>query len=124
MTMKQCKLAIIITSLLAFNWPRLRIMSERQSDQPTYRHKLFEIFTPRCPVWCQLVTVPNIHSLNSQSQPAHSVSMGEVPSGNTQNGRTVLLLTDSESGSPVSYSSFLVTTCLSRLVSKIFTHDR
>jgi len=43
--------------------------------------------------------------------------------GNTQNGGTVLqianLVADSESGSPVSYSSFLVTVCLSCLVSEI-----
>jgi len=48
--------------------------------------------------------------------------------GNTQNGRTVFpianLMADSESGSPVSYSSFLVTICLSRLVSEIFACDR
>jgi len=53
--------------------------------------------------------------------------MGEVPTGNIQNGRTVLqianLMADSESGSPVSYSSFLVTICLSRLVSEIFVCD-
>jgi len=47
--------------------------------------------------------------------------------GNTQNGGTILpianLITDSESGSPDSYSSFLVTIRLSRLVSEIFTCD-
>jgi len=48
--------------------------------------------------------------------------------GNTQNGGTVLpianLITDSEPGSLDSYSSFLVTTRLSRLVSEIFACDR
>jgi len=48
--------------------------------------------------------------------------------GNTQNGGTVLpiarLAVDAESGSPDSYSSFLVTICLSRLVSEIFACDR
>jgi len=48
--------------------------------------------------------------------------------GNTQNGGTVLpianLMADSESGSPDSYSSFLVTKRLSRLVSEIFACDR
>jgi len=34
------------------------------------------------------------------------------------------LMADSESGSPVSYSSFLVTTCLFRLVSILFIRDR
>jgi len=47
--------------------------------------------------------------------------------GNTQNGRTVLpianLMADSELGSPVSCSSFLVTICLSRLVLEIFECD-
>jgi len=33
-------------------------------------------------------------------------------------------MADSKSGSPVSYSSFLVTTCLSRLVLEIFAFDR
>jgi len=53
-----------------------------------------------------------------------SVSVGEVLTGNAQNGGTVLpianLMADSESGSPVSYSSFPVTIRLSRLVSEIF----
>jgi len=48
--------------------------------------------------------------------------------GNTQNGGTVLaianLVADSESGSPDSYSSFLVTMGLSRLVSEIFACGR
>jgi len=48
--------------------------------------------------------------------------------GNTQNGGTVLpianLMADSESGSPSSYSRFIVTISLSRLVSEIFTRDR
>jgi len=48
--------------------------------------------------------------------------------GNTQNGRTVLpianLIADSESRSPVSYSSFLVTIHLPLLVLEIFSCDR
>jgi len=47
---------------------------------------------------------------------------------NTQDDRTVLLIgnlmANSESESPVSYSSFPVTTCLSRTVSEIFVCDR
>jgi len=47
---------------------------------------------------------------------------------NTQNGGTVLpivnLMADSELGSPDSYSSFLVTIHLSRLVLEIFGCDR
>jgi len=50
------------------------------------------------------------------------------PPGNTQNGETILpivnLMADSESGSPDSYSSFLVTICPSHVVSQIFTCDR
>jgi len=49
-------------------------------------------------------------------------------SGNTQDGGTGLpianLMADSESGSPDSYSSFLVTIRPSRLVSEIFGCDR
>jgi len=56
------------------------------------------------------------------------VWMGKVPTGNTQNGGNVLLIAnvmaESESGSPDSYPSFLVTTCLSRLVLEIFVCDR
>jgi len=48
--------------------------------------------------------------------------------GNTQNGGTVLpiasLMADSELESPDSYSSFLVTIRLCRLVSEIFACDR
>jgi len=48
--------------------------------------------------------------------------------GNNQNDGTILpianLMTDSKSGSPVSYSSFLVTIGLSLSVSEIFTCDR
>jgi len=50
-----------------------------------------------------------------------SVTTGEVPTGNTQNGGTVLPIAnpmmDSETGSPDSHPSFLVTVRLSRLVS-------
>jgi len=48
--------------------------------------------------------------------------------GNTQNGGTIIpivnLMAASESGSPDSYLSLLVTIRLSRLVSEIFTYDR
>jgi len=56
--------------------------------------------------------------------------MGECHPGNAQHGGTVLpianLMADFESGSPVSYSSFLVTigVGLSGLVSEIFACDR
>jgi len=48
--------------------------------------------------------------------------------GNTHNGGTILplanVMADSESGSPDSYSSFLVTIHLSCLVLEIFVSDR
>jgi len=65
-----------------------------------------------------------IHSLYSLVQQAHFCLNGQYQPENTQNGKTVLpitnLMADSEPGSPVSYPSFLVTICLSRLVSEIF----
>jgi len=75
-----------------------------------------------CLDWCLF---PLIHSLG---QLPISVWMGKCQSGNTQNGGTVLpivnLMADSKSGSPDSYSSFLVTIRLSLLVSGIFACDR
>jgi len=66
----------------------------------------------RCPVWCCLCGI-----VYRRKRP-----------GNTQNGGTVLpianLMADSESGSPDSCSSVLVTIRLSRLVSDIFACDR
>jgi len=65
-----------------------------------------------------------IHSANRQLRS----EWAKCQPRNTQNGRTILpivnLMADSESRSPVSYSSFLVTICLSCLVSEIFTSDR
>jgi len=85
---------------------------------------------PRCPVWCRLVTVPtdSFTTFTSPTGPFLS-QWAKCQPGNTQNGGTVLpianLMADSESGSPVSYSSFLVTIFrLSRLVSEIFACDR
>jgi len=84
---------------------------------------------PRCPVWCQLVTVPTdpFTAFTRPTGPFLS-EWAKCQPGNTQNGRTVLpienLMADSESGSPVSYSSFLVTIGLSRLVLEIFECDR
>jgi len=72
------------------------------------------------PIWCRLVTVPTdpFTTLTSPTGPFLS-EWAKCQPGNTQNGRTVLpianLMADSESGSPDSYSSFLVTICLSRL---------
>jgi len=67
---------------------------------------------PRCQVWCRLYA-----TVYRRKRP-----------GNTQDGGTILpiakLMADSESGSPDSYSSFLVTICLSRLVLEIFACDR
>jgi len=81
---------------------------------------------PRCPVWCRLLTV-STDSFNSVSGPFLS-EWAKCQPGITLNGVTVLLIAnligDSESGSPVSYSSFLITICLSRLVSEIFACDR
>jgi len=80
---------------------------------------------PRCPVWCRLVTVPTdpFTTFTSPTGPLLS-EWAKCQLGNTQDGRTVLpianLMADSESGSPVSYSRFLVTICLSGLVSEIF----
>jgi len=71
---------------------------------------------PRCPVWCRLVTVPLIQLLQSQSQPAHP-QWAKCRPRNTQNGETIAnLVVDSESGSPSSYSRFIVTIDLSCLV--------
>jgi len=83
----------------------------------------------RCPVWCRLVTVPTdpFTTLKRPAGPFVSEWTTCQP-GNTQNGGTVFLITntmaDSESGSPVSCSSFLVTIGLSHLVSEIFACDR
>jgi len=89
------------------------IKTEAQT-QTRYR-PLWDMTTagrPRCSVWCRLYG-----TVYRRKRP-----------GNTQNDRTVLpianLMADSELGSPVSYLSFLVTICLSRLVSEIFTCDR
>jgi len=69
---------------------------------------------PRCPLWCHLYGRPTVYRIKRP--------------GNTQNGGTVLsvanLVAYSESGSSDSYSSFLVTIRLSRLVSEIFVCDR
>jgi len=84
---------------------------------------------PRCPVWCRLVTVPTdpFTTFTRPTGPLLS-EWAKCQPGNTQKGRTVLPIAnpmaDSESGSPVSYSSFLVTTCLSRLVLEIFMCDK
>jgi len=84
---------------------------------------------PWCPERCWLVTVPTDPFTTSTSPTGPFLSeWANCQPGNTQNGRTVLLIAnlmaDSESGSPNSYSSFLVTICLSRLVLEIFTCDR
>jgi len=84
---------------------------------------------PRCPVCCRLVTVPTdpFTIFTSPIGPFLS-EWAKCKPGNTQNGGTILpianLMADSESGSPDSYLSFLVTIRLSRLVSEIFACDR
>jgi len=84
---------------------------------------------PRCPVWCRLVTFPT-DSFTTFTRPTGPFlsEWAKYQLGNTQNGGTILpianLMADSESGSPVSYSSFIITICLSRLVPEIFTCDR
>jgi len=84
---------------------------------------------PRCPEWCRLVTVPIylFATFTRPTGPFLSEWMKCQP-GNTQNGGTILpivnLMEDSESESPVSYLSLLVTICLSGLVSVIFACDR
>jgi len=84
---------------------------------------------PQCPVWCRLVTVPTdpFTIFTSPTGPFRS-EWAKRQLGNTQTGGTVLpianLMADSELKSPVSYSSFLVTIRLSRLVSEIFACDR
>jgi len=84
----------------------------------TRHHPLWDVMIaglPRCPVWCLLVTVPT-DPFTTFTRPT-AVWIGEVPTWNTQNGGTILPianpLADSELVSPVSYSSFLVTTGLS-----------
>jgi len=74
----------------------------------------------------RLVTVPTDPFIRPT---AHFCLNGRSPDPETpQNGGTVLpianLMVDSESGSPVSLSSILVTIRLSRLVSEIFACDR
>jgi len=84
---------------------------------------------PRCTVWCQLVTIPT-EPIPTFTRPTGLFlsEWAECQPGNTKNGRTVFLITnlmaDSELGSSVPYSSFLVTICLSCLVLEIFACDR
>jgi len=81
---------------------------------------------PRSPVWCQLVTVPTDPFTTFTSPTGPLLSEWEkCQPRNTQNGGTRLPITNSESGSPVSYfSGFLVTIGLSRLVLEIFASVR
>jgi len=77
-------------------------------------------------VWCRLVTVSTdpFTTFSSPTGPFLS-EWAKCQPGNIQNGGTIAnLMADSESGSPISYSSFLVIICLSRLVSEIFACDR
>jgi len=70
----------------------------------------------------RLMTAPNTPltrpSLNRQSADP------ETPKWRNRVLPIANLMANSESISPVSYSSFLVTICLSRLVSEIFAYDR
>jgi len=76
----------------------------------------------RCPGWCQLVTV-SVDPFTSTTGPFLSEWAKCLPR-NTQNGRTVLqivnLIADSETGSPGSYSCFVVTK-LSHFVPEILS---
>jgi len=69
----------------------------------------------------RMIHVP-VNSTHTQNPPLQSSAV------TTQCGANVLpivnLMADSESGSPSSYSCFIVTIGLSRLVSEIFTCDR
>jgi len=102
-------------------------MKNEVTKQTRYR-PLWNVKTagpPWRPVWCRLVTVPAdpFTTFTSPTGP-FLYEWAKCQPRNTQNGRTILpianLMADSESGSPVSHSSFLVTICLSRLVSEIF----
>jgi len=85
-------------------------MAEKYINTTRYR-PLWDVTIagmPRCPECCHL----------------YGTVYQRGRTGNTQNGRSALpianLVADSESGSPNSYSSFLVTICLSRFVSETF----
>jgi len=75
--------------------------------------------SPWCPVRYRLVTVPN--DLFTIFTSPFLSEWVKCQRGNTQNGGSVLpianLMADSESESTVSYSSFLVTICLSQFLS-------
>jgi len=86
--------------------------------------------------WCAVKKLLT-HSPTSLTDPVTTVTRSTSPflsewakcqSRNTKNGGTVLpianLMADSESGSPDSYSSFLVILRLSRLVLEIIVRDR
>jgi len=94
-------------------------------------HPLWDVMVAgpaRCPVWCRLVTVPT-DPVTTVTRPTGLFQSEWVKCRprNTQNGGTILPITnltvDSESGSPSSYSHYIVTTGLSRLVLEIFACD-
>jgi len=101
-------------------------------SEETRYHPLWDVtiaVPPRCPVWCRLVTVPT-DPFTTFTRPVGPFlsEWAKCQPGNTQNGRTVLpivnLMADSESGSPISHSLFIITIGLSYLVSEIFTCDK
>jgi len=128
----------------SLTWLRNSLKPIHPTKQPRYIHCHYYYWTitrycllwdvmlagpPRCPVWCRLVTVPTdpFTTFTRQTNPLLS-EWAKCQPGNTQNGKTVLpivnLMADSESGSPSSYSCFIITIDLSRLVSEIFVCDR
>jgi len=123
---------VIITAVLGHDDRRIHRITETQCKPKTRHHPIWDLTIagpPQCPVWCWLVTVPTdpFSTFTSPTDPFLS-EWAKCQPGNNQNGRTVLpitnLMADSELGSPVSYSRFVVTICLSHLVSDIFAHDR
>jgi len=82
-----------------------------------------------------LATVPSVVTVPTDPFTTFTMPTGpflfewaKCQTANTQNGGTALpianLVADSESGSPSSYSRFIVTIGLPRLVSEIFACDR
>jgi len=85
--------------------------------------------SPRCPVWCRLVTVPtDLFTTFTRPTGPFLSEWAKCQPGNTQNRGTVLpianLMAHSESGSPASWSPLIVTTGLWSLLWEIFASDR
>jgi len=107
----------------------MNTLRSRYSQYSLTRYRPLWDVTIAVPVWCRLVTVPT-DPLTTLTRPIGPF-LSEWPkcqTGNTQNGGTVLpianLMADSESESPISYSSFLVIIWPSRSDSDEFACDR